>query len=113
MYADLATELPNLELVVTIGDDSSSAPVTAWDTLMSSVTAPMISAVVSLNEPDPDSICLLLYTSGTTAAPKGALHSHNTLVYENRIIIDCFGLASTTSSSCRPRSAISSGSTTG
>src|SRR4029077_1850342 len=51
MYADLATELPDLELVVTIGDDSSSAPVTAWDTLMSSVTAPMISAVVSLNEP--------------------------------------------------------------
>jgi cyclohexanecarboxylate-CoA ligase len=39
---------------------------------------------------DPDDICLLLYTSGTTADPKGVLHSHNTLVYEvNSIIESC------------------------
>jgi cyclohexanecarboxylate-CoA ligase len=37
---------------------------------------------------DPDDICLLLYTSGTTADPKGVLHSHNTLVYEVASIID-------------------------
>ncbi len=37
---------------------------------------------------DPDDICLLLYTSGTTADPKGVLHSHNTLVYEVQSIID-------------------------
>ncbi|HEY2302227.1 MAG TPA: AMP-binding protein [Acidimicrobiales bacterium] len=37
---------------------------------------------------DPDDICLLLYTSGTTADPKGVLHSHNTLVYEVSSIID-------------------------
>ncbi|MFG2583965.1 AMP-binding protein [Streptomyces malaysiensis] len=29
-----------------------------------------------------DDIALLLYTSGTTASPKGVLHSHNTLRYE-------------------------------
>lgn len=31
---------------------------------------------------DPDDPCLLVYTSGTTAEPKGVLHSHNTLLSE-------------------------------
>jgi cyclohexanecarboxylate-CoA ligase len=31
---------------------------------------------------DPDSIALLMYTSGTTAQPKGVLHTHNSLAAE-------------------------------
>lgn len=31
---------------------------------------------------DPDSLLMLMYTSGTTAAPKGVLHTHNTLIAE-------------------------------
>jgi cyclohexanecarboxylate-CoA ligase len=41
---------------------------------------------------DANDIALLLYTSGTTAQPKGVLHSHQTLDYENRSIIELFGL---------------------
>jgi cyclohexanecarboxylate-CoA ligase len=37
-------------------------------------------------------IALLLYTSGTTADPKGVLHSHQTLEYEDRSIIRLLGL---------------------
>ena len=37
-------------------------------------------------------IALLLYTSGTTADPKGVLHSHQTLDYEDRSIIRLLGL---------------------
>jgi cyclohexanecarboxylate-CoA ligase len=33
---------------------------------------------------DPDRLLLLMYTSGTTAEPKGVLHSHNTLIAEVR-----------------------------
>lgn len=33
---------------------------------------------------DPDSIALVMYTSGTTAEPKGVLHTHNTLAAEVR-----------------------------
>jgi cyclohexanecarboxylate-CoA ligase len=39
-------------------------------------------------------VCLLLYTSGTTADPKGVLHNHETLVYECRSIVELFGLTS-------------------
>jgi cyclohexanecarboxylate-CoA ligase len=41
---------------------------------------------------DANDIALLLYTSGTTSAPKGVLHSHNTLDYENRSVIEFFDL---------------------
>jgi len=39
-----------------------------------------------------EDICLLLYTSGTTADPKGVLHSHDTVVYEVRSIVERYGL---------------------
>jgi cyclohexanecarboxylate-CoA ligase len=49
-------------------------------------------------EPDPlrtaDDPILLLFTSGTTADPKGVIHSHNTLVYENRSVAALYGLTS-------------------
>ncbi|MGV2582913.1 UNVERIFIED_CONTAM: AMP-binding protein [Mycobacterium avium subsp. hominissuis] len=41
---------------------------------------------------DPSDIALLMYTSGTTADPKGAMHSHETLVYENHSIAELFDI---------------------
>ncbi len=41
---------------------------------------------------DLNDITLLLYTSGTTAEPKGVLHNHRTLAYENQSLIDLYGL---------------------
>jgi cyclohexanecarboxylate-CoA ligase len=37
-------------------------------------------------------IALLLYTSGTTSDPKGALHTHNTLNHENKTMIEKYKL---------------------
>lgn len=39
-----------------------------------------------------DDPILLMFTSGTTADPKGVLHTHNTLDYENRSVIDVYQL---------------------
>lgn len=42
----------------------------------------------------PDDVTMLLYTSGTTGPAKGVLHTHETLIYENRSIASLFDLSS-------------------
>ncbi len=42
---------------------------------------------------DPDEVCMLMYTSGTTGRPKGVLHTHRSLLVEAQSIADTFSLA--------------------
>jgi cyclohexanecarboxylate-CoA ligase len=82
----LKAELPALEHVVVVRGDRPDA--LAFADLLSSAEG---------GEPDPDRMpddpVVLLYTSGTESDPKGVVHSHNTLGYENRSIIRHFGLS--------------------
>jgi acyl-CoA synthetase (AMP-forming)/AMP-acid ligase II len=73
-------ELANLQLHVIVGDATSPAPQgvrrVPWDEVDAAAPATAIAT------PDPDDVCVLAYTSGTTSDPKGVLHSHRTLVAE-------------------------------
>ena len=82
LAAEMADLLDQLDLAPRLRM-ALGGEVDGWSRL---AAEPARDAVVSddgLPEPaDPDQPCLLLYTSGTTAAPKGALHSSTTLLAE-------------------------------
>jgi cyclohexanecarboxylate-CoA ligase len=77
LAATLRPELPALAEVIVVRDDA--APGTrAFGTL------PAGSAAIPAPPAGPDDVALVIYTSGTTADPKGVLHSHRTLLAEAR-----------------------------
>jgi acyl-CoA synthetase (AMP-forming)/AMP-acid ligase II len=68
--------LPDLERIVVVGEESSEGCL-CWRELLRTAPAgfePIASA--------PDAVSLLLYTSGTTSAPKGVQHTHESLLWE-------------------------------
>lgn len=72
----LRAELPDLETVVVIDDDPAGLQETEvlWSALADAL-------LLELEPPDPGEICYLGFTSGTTGEPKGAMHTHDTLLY--------------------------------
>jgi acyl-CoA synthetase len=73
-------ELPDLELHVVVGDvgtpTGTSVRRVGWDHVAGAAPAGEIAAN------DPDAVCVLAYTSGTTSDPKGVMHTHRTLLAE-------------------------------
>lgn len=73
-------ELTDLQLHVVVATDAPpSRPGVrrvTWDAVDAAAPADAIVAT------DPEDVCVLAYTSGTTSDPKGVLHSHRTLVAE-------------------------------
>ena len=73
--------LPDLALHVVVGEgDAPEAntriPRAYWDIV--TAAKPAIEPTAS----DPDEVCVLAYTSGTTSDPKGVMHTHRTLLAE-------------------------------
>ena len=88
MLAGIRAELPDLRTVAVVGDDETGGDV-GYGTLFSLGRARSLVPT----QRNANDLALLLYTSGTTSQPKGVLHTHNTLDYENRSTIDFFGLS--------------------
>ncbi|MHA3701143.1 AMP-binding protein [Jatrophihabitans sp. YIM 134969] len=88
MVEEIRGDLPDLRTVVVVGE-----PAHANHVPFASFLADGRPDAVRRDPRDADDVALLLYTSGTVSAPKGALHNHNTLDYENRGMIEFFGLS--------------------
>jgi acyl-CoA synthetase len=74
------TELGALELHLVVGSPEGRPPPRiqriGWDAVDAASPAGTLPAA------DPDDVCVLAYTSGTTSDPKGVMHSHRTLLAE-------------------------------
>jgi len=74
-----ADDLPRLgehgARVIVVGGDAAPLGAEAWDALQPGAPVPAPPA-------DSTAPAVLLYTSGTTAEPKGVIHSHDTLIAE-------------------------------
>jgi acyl-CoA synthetase len=79
---DLRGQTPDLELVAVVGESPVPPWAVAFDGLLgdTAVTEPL--------SVDPSSPALVAYTSGTTADPKGVVHSHRTIGFEIRQLSD-------------------------
>ena len=71
-------ELAELMLHLVVGDASSGGRLRriGWDAVDAAAPEDAVGEV------DPDAVCVLAYTSGTTSDPKGVMHSHRTLLAE-------------------------------
>jgi acyl-CoA synthetase (AMP-forming)/AMP-acid ligase II len=80
-YTERIPELSRIETLrhVIVVDAEEGDGYLAWSHLQAAqdYRRPQVSA---------DAVCLLLYTSGTTSAPKGVQHSHNTVLAEQRTL---------------------------
>ena len=80
-------ELPDLALHILLGREAGPARVAriTCDARVARITWDAVDRVAPA-EPsdgvDPDDVCVLAYTSGTTSDPKGVMHSHRTLLAE-------------------------------
>ncbi|RAN69620.1 cyclohexanecarboxylate-CoA ligase [Bacillus sp. SRB_336] len=82
MIARLRSQLPTLEHVLVVDADPGLADgFTSWERFMATAWEQRRDpAALAALRPDPNSVSLLIFTSGTTGEPKGVMHTHNTLV---------------------------------
>jgi cyclohexanecarboxylate-CoA ligase len=85
MVAEMRPRLPRLEHQVTVRGEPAPGALAFDGFLAAAGDAPRVERAA-------DDRAVLIYTSGTTADPKGVLHTHATLDYENRSMIEFFGL---------------------
>jgi cyclohexanecarboxylate-CoA ligase len=92
LVARLRPQWPALRHVLVVDGDTDDTQ-TSWqeflDTPWEERRDP---AELAALRPDPDSVTLLIFTSGTTGEPKGVMHTHRTLMAANAPLPDRLGV---------------------
>jgi acyl-CoA synthetase (AMP-forming)/AMP-acid ligase II len=76
------SRLPALKFAVVAGDDAPGHGATGYSAISYAGLLAEPGGTYRQPHPDPDDRAVLMYTSGTTAEPKGVQHSHRTLLAE-------------------------------
>ena len=87
---EIATRVPSLEHIVVMGDGAPPGTLSFDGDFLAH--APADAGDLTGRELPPDEPYLILFTSGTTGDPKGALHSQNTLYAGIRAYQDVLGM---------------------
>jgi fatty-acyl-CoA synthase/long-chain acyl-CoA synthetase len=84
MIEGLETDLPELEHVIVYGEGGSEKSIPLAELLATEPATPGTELA------GPDDTAGLMYTSGTTGLPKGAMHNHRSMLTQVTMVLDIF-----------------------
>ena len=93
LLAELRPALPKLRhVIVNAGPDAALAQDhVSFARLLADGQARRAAGAIAVSPAEPTDVAMLLYTSGTTSTPKGAMHSHRSLLMASRLIVAKYG----------------------
>jgi cyclohexanecarboxylate-CoA ligase len=96
MVARLRKDWPTVENVMVIDRQGDEGDLSYEEFVATPWEERHPADALAARRPDPNDITLLIFTSGTTGEPKGAMHTHNTLVAALRPLPERLGLTDRT-----------------